>query len=113
VRGVADHEQPGPRPFERAVRHRREQEGLDGVARVAPQVLGEALPQSHLLDRLESAGEQHFAAELAGEVGVALEQRDLDAPPREQVRERGAGRPRPEHEHAGHLALPRCGRRRG
>ena len=45
-------------------------------------------------DRIEAARHQHLAAELAREVRLALEQRDLSARAREQVAERRTGRPR-------------------
>src|SRR4030095_2951338 len=46
--------------------------------------------EAHLRDRVEPARHQHFAAELAREIGLALEQRHAAPRAREQIAERCA-----------------------
>jgi len=60
-------------------------------------------PQSHLLERVEPAGQQHFAAKLAREVGLPLEQRHVGAATCEQKRKTRTARPGTDDNDAAHV----------
>ena len=62
--------------------------------------------EPHLVERHESAGQQHLTAELTSEVGVTLEERDPAAPAREQIREGRAGGAGPDHDDVSHGSTP-------
>ena len=53
----------------------------------------ERLEQAELVDHLERRGVDRVAAEVAQEVGVLLEDQDVDAGPRQQEAEHHPGRP--------------------
>ena len=71
--------------------------------------LTQPLAKSHLVERVDAARLQAVAAEGPLEVGVSLEERDLDAAARQQQGERRTGRPRPDDDDpAGWHDAPYC-----